>query len=675
MGSQKPYLMKIRKRLGQLGENMNEETFTGLLLIRQVSNNYKHLDNQLTIDDLMNGANLSQVTPWHLVAGNTDNGYSNAMAETMKLLGLKYAESQKFLDIEKYREVEESLVNECICLLSEISLSELPVSELYRDYIKTLSAKKYHKDVSLYTPKEIVQCISSLVPPEAESLYDPCCGSGDMLLQVARTMQTNKKLYGQTQDNRSYQMCHANALLQNINIDLGKLPANALTNDQYFERQFDFIIANPPFNQSNRHDKNFFYNDPLQQYGTSPYSSANFAWVQHILYHLKTNGQAVVILPNSTLTSTQADEHAIRKSIISKGVLEAVITFPSGMFYNTKIPFCVWILNKSRQNLKQILLIDATKLDPPIKKSLTPEQIEKILNIVFQFRTGKSLDATQEHIVVSLDEIAKKDYILSPNLYTFCNHIKPSDVEKNKPQLNAVISKLQNSVNDEKLLTYLEKWKQGGRDSSWKKESLLNLYSVLGGPQKEKKFFGKGTSLVDVKSIIQHFFIPNILNSRMVVSSCEREKYGIKTGDVLLNRTSETIDELACCCVAAKDSDAVYSTFVKRLRPRDENLIYPAYAAGYFRSAVYRREVEKVSTVYTTYASINNDKLMAISFYCPEKELQREIGDTLLTVSQYIECNENPALHKLLNDFTHLLIEQYITYPIACLWESGGLGT
>ena len=410
MGSQKPHLMKIRKRLGQLGENMNEETFTGLLLIRQVSSTYKHLHNQLTIDDLMNGTDLSQATPWYLIAGNPDNGYSNAMAETMKLLGLKYAESQKFIDIEKYREVKESLLSECICLLSEISLSELPVSVLYRDYIKTLSAKRRHKDVSLYTPKGIVQCISSLVPPEAESLYDPCCGSGDMLLQVAK-VQNHKRLYGQTQDNRSYQMCHANALFQDINIDLGKLPANALTNDQHSERRFDFVIANPPFNLSRWFDEYLTHNDPRWQYGTPPNSNANFAWVQHVLYHLNKNGQAAVILPNSTLTSTQADEHSIRKSIISKGVLEAVITFPSGMFYNTKIPFCIWILNKSCQDQNRILLIDATKFNPPIKKSLTPKQIEKILNIVLQFRTGKSLDTTQEHIAVSLDEIAKKDYI------------------------------------------------------------------------------------------------------------------------------------------------------------------------------------------------------------------------------------------------------------------------
>jgi type I restriction enzyme S subunit len=147
-----------------------------------------------------------------------------------------------------------------------------------------------------------------------------------------------------------------------------------------------------------------------------------------------------------------------------------------------------------------------------------------------------------------------------------------------------------------------------------------------------------------------------------------------KYGDVLLNRTSETINQLACCCVAAKDSDAVYASFVKRLRPVDKETIYPFYAAAYFRSAAYRREIADVSTVFTTYASIDNAKLSKVSLYYPAYAMQRKIGDTLFAVFNCLRHNADAGLHALLTRFAHLLIERHITYPIACLLEAGDKG-
>ncbi len=140
----------------------------------------------------------------------------------------------------------------------------------------------------------------------------------------------------------------------------------------------------------------------------------------------------------------------------------------------------------------------------------------------------------------------------------------------------------------------------------------------------------------------------------------------------LLNRTSETIEELACCCVSLKDQDAVYGSFIKRLRPRDKQIIDPLYAACYFRSEIYRWEVENVSTVYTTYASIDNKKLSKISVYFPDKETQKKIGRTLFEVRQCQEQCSDKLQQQLLKEFERLLIQQYITYPILCIQSKDG---
>jgi len=668
--------LKIRKKAGELGNHINKETFISLLLIRQTSEAYTPLNYSLTLDDFAkfnNQLSVSQSTPWHLVENKSGGNYVTAITEAIKLLELKYLSGQKFIDTKRYSEVSESVLEEFIRLLSEISPDSFSFSIFYDDYMRKKACKTSSLHGDFYTPKCIIQCMGSLLSPKTGSVYDPCCGSGAMLLEMSKLIPNNQGLFGQTQNIQSYQTCYANAMLHGVDIDLGKAPANTLTDDQHPEKIFDYIIANPPFNLSNWYEEYLTYGDPRWRYGIPPRSNANFAWLQHILYHLKPDGRAAVILPNSTLTGTRRTEHKIRKALISDGFVEAIITFPPGIFYGTKVPFCLWLINKSTQKSSSILFIDAAKLNPRVKKNITKENCEQIEALVDKFRKGDLSDKTPECAAASLDEVAQKDFILSPNLYTFIDCMQSSAMRANKIYLNETISGLQSLINDKSLCARLEKWKRDDIVSSWSKASLLELYSVFGGLQKGKESFKKGQPLLDVRSIIHNCFLPGTLGGCMEVSTEEAEKYSIKQGDVLLNRTSETIGELACCCIAEKDSSAVYSSFVKRLRPINENLIYPPYAAGYFRSAVYRCEVDKVSTVYTTYASINNDKLNAISFYYPDEHLQREIGDTLLAVFKYSENSTNPEQRKLLCDFKSLLIEQYITYPITYLREKGEL--
>ena len=166
--------------------------------------------------------------------------------------------------------------------------------------------------------------------------------------------------------------------------------------------------------------------------------------------------------------------------------------------------------------------------------------------------------------------------------------------------------------------------------------------------------------------------MPDSLSLYVDVTEEEKIKYGIKYGDVFLNRTSETVKELACCCVSLEDQAAVYGNFVKRLRPWGKQIVDPFYISCYFRSEIYRWEVENVSTVYTTYASIDNRKLSKISVYFPDAGMQQKIGRTLYEVFQFQKQCSDKLQKELLKEFDRLLIQQYITYPILRIYNKDG---
>ncbi|MDR2296671.1 MAG: N-6 DNA methylase [Clostridiales Family XIII bacterium] len=543
----------------------------------------------------------------------------------------------------------------------------------YEDFLKKKTRLSPGASGDFYTPMNVAQCIGALLNPTGGSLYDPCCGSGVMLSGASQRMSKDASfaLYGQAQDSESQEILKMNSVLHGADIDLGSRAACTLTDDQHPGKLFDYIIANPPFNLSGWYDGyGSVYGDSRWHYGIPPRSNANFAWLQHVLSHLKEDGRAAVLMPNGSLTGRVADESRIREAIVRDGKVEGIIAFPAGLFYSTKVSFCLWLLNNNR-DCDKILLVDAEKLEPKIKKTVSAQNVENLVTIVDDYRRGNlKEDRTETFAVVTLEELAQKEYILSPNLYTSVKYLESSVIRANISRLPECINALRLLSADESLLADLTQWERLDMVSTWRKAPLSDLYEIFGGLSKNKEAFGQGQALLDVKTIIRHPFLPDNLHARVRVSKEEAAKYNIKYGDVLLNRTSETNDELACCCVAAKDSEAVYASFVKRLRPVDNKTIYPLYAAGYFRSAAYRREIDNVSTVFTKYASMDNAKLSKVSFYYPEHAMQKKIGDTLFAVFERLRNNTDIELRSLLMEFARLLIEQYITYPILRLLDS-----
>ncbi len=660
----------IQEKIEQLCEQMDDSIPFSLMLIRQLSQDDTSLSLYLTKSD----SQQIRYCLWDIVLTNQEGDYISSITRALSLIESRFPFVHKLIDQNEKQNVEDDNLKQLIYLLSNIPQSDLSLVSIYESHLrkKVISRQTALVLGDFYTPKSIAQCLATFLEPSQGTVYDPCCGSGALLFAVQRYSEKKLKLYGQAQDDYSYLLSQMNLILHETYVDLGETAANTLLHDQHKNKKFDYIITNPPFNSAKWFNDNAALCDDRWRFGVPPRSNANFAWLQHILSHLQPNGRAAVILPNGTLTTQTYREADIREAIIRNKLIEAIIALPPGLFYSTKVPCCIWLLANSDKKNGDILFINATHMRPEIKKNFTSAHIVQLMGLVNEHRQGKLHSCAEWYGVASLEKIEQNEFILSPNLYTAVSRPRAVEVRREYEKLIEIIDKLSMLSIDETILSSIALWRNMDVAKYWKKAALLEIYDVFGGLTKSKESFGKGFPVLDVKTVIHAPYMPDGFSSYVDVTEEEKMKYSIKYGDVLLNRTSETIEELACCCVALKEQDAVYGGFIKRLRPRDEQIIDPLYASCYFRSEVYRWEVENVSTVFTTFASIDNKKLSKISFYFPDKEMQKKIGSTLFKVFRFQKQCSDKLQKQLLKEFDRLLIQQYITYPILHIQSKDG---
>ena len=238
----------------------------------------------------------------------------------------------------QFSQIDESALNEMINLLSCISVDDMSLSTIYESRLSKEARNTTLKYGDFYTPRCIVRCLLQLLDLKRKAtVYDPCCGSGVMFCIAEKLYpDENLQFYGQTLDKIDYEICQMNLYLHGLYADLGNKPANTFLEDLHINRQFDYIISNPPFNSSDWYNNIDIERDKRWKYGIPPRKNANYAWLQHIISHLKGNGRAVVLLPNGSLTTQNSAELDIRKKILYEGLVEVVITLPAGLFTTLK---------------------------------------------------------------------------------------------------------------------------------------------------------------------------------------------------------------------------------------------------------------------------------------------------------------------------------------------------
>lgn len=283
-----------------------------------------------------------------------------------------------------------------------------------------------------YTPSCVVRTLVEILQPYHGRVYDPCCGSGGMFVQSAKFIENHSgnindiSVYGQDSNPTTWKLAQMNLAIRGIDADLGQYNADTFFNDCHPTLRADFIMANPPFNLSDwGADK--LQDDVRWKYGIPPASNANFAWLQHMIYHLAPNGRIGMVLANGSLSSQAGGEGEIRKNIINADLVDCIIAMPAQLFYTTQIPVSLWFLSKNKKRKNKTLFIDARKMGKMVTRKLrelsSGEEDEKDNDIKKLADTYKAyVDGTLEDIkgfcaVKDTKDIAEQDYILTPGRY------------------------------------------------------------------------------------------------------------------------------------------------------------------------------------------------------------------------------------------------------------------
>lgn len=290
-----------------------------------------------------------------------------------------------------------------------------------------------------FTPSCVVRTLVEVLKPFKGRVYDPCCGSGGMFVQSARFVEnhsgniSNISIYGQDSNPTTWKMAQMNLAIRGIEPDLGTYAADTFLDDRHPTLRADYIMANPPFNLSDwGADK--LKDDVRWQYGMPPASNANFAWLQHMIYHLAPGGRMGMVLANGSLSSQSGGEGDIRKNIVNADLVDCIIAMPTQLFYTTQIPVSLWFISKRKKQAGKTLFIDARKMGVMVSRKLreltdgTKEEyknedgtlkndIKKIADTYNAYVNGTLEDVKGFCAVVDTEKIAEQDYILTPGRY------------------------------------------------------------------------------------------------------------------------------------------------------------------------------------------------------------------------------------------------------------------
>jgi type I restriction enzyme M protein len=276
-----------------------------------------------------------------------------------------------------------------------------------------------------FTPSCVVRTLVEVLQPFKGRVYDPCCGSGGMFVQSADFVGhhsgniNNLSVFGQDANPTTRKMALMNLAIHGIEADLGPHNADTFHQDLHPHLKADFIMANPPFNLSDWNDGSL-NDDPRWKYGLPPSGNANFAWLQHMIYHLSPNGKIGMVLANGSLSSQSGGEGEIRRRIVEDDLVEGIIAMPTQLFFTTQIPVSLWFISRNKRQKGKTLFIDARKMGTMVNRRLremTEEDIAKIAETFEAFDNGTLEDVKGYCAAVPTAEIAKQDYILTPGRY------------------------------------------------------------------------------------------------------------------------------------------------------------------------------------------------------------------------------------------------------------------
>ncbi len=322
-----------------------------------------------------------------------------------------------------------------IDLISNIALGDAKsrsadiLGHVFEYFLGEFALAEGKKGGQFYTPRSVVELLVEMLEPYKGRVFDPCCGSGGMFVQSEKFVKEHQgkindiSIYGQESNQTTWRLCKMNLAIRGI--DSSQVKWNnegSFLNDAHKDLKADYIIANPPFNVSDWSGE-LLRNDARWRFGTPPVGNANYAWIQHFIYHLAPNGHAGFVLAKGSLTSKTSGEGEIRKNIIEADLINCIVNLPAKLFLNTQIPASLWFIRRNKQHRKgEILFIDARNMGHLINRRtrvLSNEDIQKIAETYHNWQNpeGNYQDEKGFCKSATIEEVAKLDYVLTPGRY------------------------------------------------------------------------------------------------------------------------------------------------------------------------------------------------------------------------------------------------------------------
>ncbi|MEX3924011.1 type I restriction-modification system subunit M [Paraburkholderia sp. BR10936] len=369
-----------------------------------------------------------------------DEALAAIEAENPKLKGIldkRYARAQ----------LPDGKLGELVDLISKIgfgndvNIARDILGQVYEYFLGQFASAEGKKGGQFYTPASIVKTLVAVLAPHHGKVYDPCCGSGGMFVQSEKFIEAHGgklgdvSIYGQESNPTTWRLAAMNLAIRGIDFDFGKEPGDSFTRNQHPDLRADFVLANPPFNVSDWWHGSL-EGDPRWVYGTPPQGNANYGWLQHMLYHLKPDGRAGIVLANGSMSSSQNGEGEIRAAMVEADVVECMISLPGQLFFNTQIPACLWFLTKKKTTRKgEVLFIDARKLGQSVSRvqiELGDDHIAKIAETVYAWRGDAQANTPYVDVPgfcrsASLSEIAEHGHVLTPGRYVGAEAVEDDD--------------------------------------------------------------------------------------------------------------------------------------------------------------------------------------------------------------------------------------------------------
>jgi len=335
--------------------------------------------------------------------------------------------------------LDKQRLGQLINLVSDIALGSAAdrakdtLGRVYEYFLAQFASAEGKKGGQFYTPSRVVRVLVEMLAPYKGRVYDPCCGSGGMFVSSEKFIEAHSgkigdiSIYGQESNYTTWRLAKMNLAIRGIDAQIAH--GDTFHADKHPDLKADYVLANPPFNDSDwRGD--LLKEDKRWAYGVPPAGNANFAWVQHFIYHLAPTGIAGFVLANGSMSSNQSGEGEIRKAMVEADLVDCMVALPGQLFYSTQIPVCLWFLARNKKNGRfrdrrgETLFVDARKLGTMIDRvhrELTDEDVAKVAGAYHTWRGDKGArkyaDVQGFCKAAKLDDIRKHGHMLTPGRY------------------------------------------------------------------------------------------------------------------------------------------------------------------------------------------------------------------------------------------------------------------